>query len=135
MVLDMTSEENHLRQYLRILYKHRWPSFTLYVVLVAAVTIGTLLQTPIYEGTATVLIDREPPRVVNIQEVQQLDTAALDYYQTQYEIIKSRSVIERTIENLGLTRRMPRLINAADRVQAMLGVVRVAPIRNTRLVR
>ena len=134
MVLQMTGEEYHLRQYLRTLYKHRWASLTGFVVLVAAVTIGTLLQTPIYEGSTTVLIDREPPRVVNIQEVQQLDTGAVDYYQTQYEIIKSRPVIERTIENLGLTRRMPRLTIVPDRVQALLRVVQVAPIRNTRLV-
>ena len=129
-----TGEDVHLRDYLRVLYKRRWLAVTAFAVLVSLVTIGTLLQTPIYEGTAKVLIDREPPRVVNIQEVQPLDTTTQDYYQTQYELIKSRPVIERAIESLGLTRRMPRLANAADPVRFLLGAVQVEPRRNTRLV-
>lgn len=134
MALPASTEEIHLRDYLRILYKRRWLAVTAFALVVALVTIGTLLQTPIFEGSVRILIDREPPRVVNIQEVQPLDTTTQDYYQTQYEIIKSRSVIERVIESLSLTRRMPRLVNAADPVGALLGVVQVEPKRNTRLV-
>jgi succinoglycan biosynthesis transport protein ExoP len=134
MGLPETGQSIHLHHYLRILYKHRWLSVTVFVVLVSVVTIGTFLQTPLYEGTTKILIDREPPRVVNIQEVQPLDATTQDYYQTQYEIIKSRPVIERTIESLGLTRRMPRLATAADPVRTLLRVVQVEPKRNTRLV-
>jgi len=134
MALPTSSEGIHLRDYLRVLYKRRWIAVTFFAVLVCTVTIGTLAQTPIYEGTVKVLIDREPPRVVNIQEVQPLDATTQDYYQTQYEIIKSRPVIERAIESLNLTRRMPRLATAADPVGGLLGVVQVEPKRNTRLV-
>ncbi|MFI5338870.1 MAG: GumC family protein [Candidatus Methylomirabilales bacterium] len=134
MALPTSGEEIHLRDYLRVLYRRRWLAVTTFALVVVLVTIGTLLQTPIYEGSVRILIDREPPRVVNIQEVQPLDTTTQDYYQTQYEIIKSRPVIERAIDTMGLTRRLPRLANAADPVRTLLRAVQVEPKRNTRLV-
>ena len=134
MSLPTSSEEIHLRDYLRVLSKRRWLAVATLVLVVAGTTIGTLVQTPIYEAAVRVLIDREPPRFVNIQEVQPLEVTSQDYYQTQYEIIKSRPVIDRAIESLNLTRRMPGLANASDPARALLGVVQVEPKRNTRLV-
>jgi uncharacterized protein involved in exopolysaccharide biosynthesis len=134
MALPLKGEETHLRDYLRVLYKRRWLAVMTFAVVVVGTTIWTFVQTPIYEGTVKVLIDREPPRVVNIQEVQPMDATGQDYYQTQYEIIKSRPVVERTIENLGLTRRIPGLAESKDPVRSLLRSVKVEPKRNTRLV-
>jgi len=134
MALPMTGDETHLRDYIRVLYKRRWLAVSTFAVVVVGVILWTFVQTPIFEGAVKILIDREPPRVVNIQEVQPLDSTAQDYYQTQYEIIKSRPVIERAIESMNLSRRMPRLMNVSDPYRALLGAVQVEPKRNTRLV-
>ena len=134
MALPLKGEETHLRDYLRVLHKRRWLALGTFSAVVVGTVIWTFTQTPIYEGAAKVLIDREPPRVVNIQEVQPNDSSSLDYYQTQYEIIKSRPVITRAIESQGLARRMPRLAKANDPVASLLRVVKVEPKRNTRLV-
>jgi uncharacterized protein involved in exopolysaccharide biosynthesis len=134
MAFPLHTDEHHLRDYIRVLSKRRWLALGVFVAVVATVTTWTLLQTPIYEGSVKVLIDREPPRVVNIQEVQPLETTSQDYYQTQYELIKSRPVIERAIESMNLTKRMPALIEATDPVEELLTVVKVEPKRNTRLV-
>ena len=134
MALPLKGEETHLRDYLRVLHKRRWLALGTFSAVVVGTVIWTFAQTPIYEGAVKVLIDREPPRVVNIQDVQPTETASLDYYQTQYEIIKSRPVVARAIESLGLARRMPRLAKANDPVASLLRVVKVEPKRNTRLV-
>jgi len=134
MALPLKGEETHLRDYLRVLHKRRWLALGTFSAVVVGTVIWTFAQTPIYEGAVKVLIDREPPRVVNIQEVQPNDSSSLDYYQTQYEIIKSRPVIARAIESQGLTRRMSRLAKANDPVASLLRVVKVEPKRNTRLV-
>jgi uncharacterized protein involved in exopolysaccharide biosynthesis len=134
MALPLKGEETHLRDYLRILHKRRWLALGTFSAVVVGTVIWTFTQTPIYEATARVLIDREPPRVVNIQDVQPTETASQDYYQTQYEIIKSRPVIARAIESQGLARRMPRLAKANDPAASLLGMVKVEPKRNTRLV-
>jgi uncharacterized protein involved in exopolysaccharide biosynthesis len=135
MALPTRTDEIHLRDYLQVLRKRRWLALATFFTVVLGVTAWTLVQTPIYEGAAKVLIDREPPRVLSgVQEVTPLESTSQDYYQTQYELIKSRPVLERAIESLGLTRRMPRLADAGDAARVLATIVQVEPKRNTRLV-
>lgn len=134
MASPLPPDETHLQDYLRTLLKHRWLVLTCFVLVVSGVTIATFLQTPIYEGVARVMIERELPRVLNIQEVQAMDATSQDFYQTQYEIIRSRPVLAKAIETLRLKNRMPELAQAADPSAVLLGKLRVEPRRNTRLV-
>jgi len=134
MGLPGAADGTHLRDYLRTLLKYRWVVMTCFAVVVGTVTIATFLQTPIYEGVARVMIERELPRVLNIQDVQALDAGSQDFYQTQYEIIKSRPVLARVIESLRLASRLPELANSPDPTAPLLGRLRVEPRRNTRLV-
>jgi len=125
--------EVHLHDYLRILQRRRWSAVTVFVIIVATVVIGTFMQTPIYRATAKVLIDPEPPKAPNIQEVLSWE-AGTDYRPTQWEIIKARPVVERVIETLNLKQRIPDVGQAKDPVEAFLGFLTVEPKRNTRLV-
>ena len=91
---------------------------------------------PIYSASATVLIDPEPPKVLNIQEVAPMGTSGWDpnYYPTQYEIIKSKPVLTRTIETLNLKTRLPEVGSAREPHRAVLASLSVEPKRNTRLI-
>ena len=124
----------HLKDYYRTLRKHRWLVCGLFLATVLTVGIYSFVQTPIYQATATVLIEPEPPKVLNIQEVSPIGSPTQDYYRTQYEIMTSRPIIEKVIETLNLRKRMPGLDRAADPARAFLGSVTVEPKRNTRLV-
>ena len=95
-------EEVHLRDYLAVILKRKWTVITCFVILVTTVTIGTFKMEPVYKATCQVLIERENPNVVNIQEVMAIDASSTDYYQTQYEILKSKELAERVIEHLNL---------------------------------
>lgn len=65
--------------------------------------IVTLLMTPLYTATTTVEIAREGDRVVNIQGVrQESGDADQEFYQTQYGLLKSRSLAERIATQLKL---------------------------------
>ena len=132
--VEPREREAHLKDYLRILRKHRWLIAGLFLVTVLTVAIWTFLQTPIYQASATVLIEPEPPKVLNIQEVSPIGSPTQDYYRTQYELITSRPIIEKVIETLGLAKRMPALGASADPVRAFLGGTTIEPKRNTRLV-
>jgi len=123
----------HLRDYLGIVWRHRAVMITCFVALVSTVTLGTLLQTRVYVATAKVLIEREAPRVVSFQEVSPIE-ATQDYYQTQYEIIRSRPLVEKVIERLDLGSKRPSLASSRDPVAALLRHVAIEPIRNSRLV-
>ena len=95
-------EQIDLRDYLRVIMKRRWTIITVFVVMVITVTIHVYTATPIYEATARLIIDKENPNVVSIQEVMAVDASGTDYYQTQYKIIESRSVARQVIKRLHL---------------------------------
>jgi len=91
-----------LREYLRILIKRRWIIATIFTVLVLTVAVKTFTATPIYQATARIIIEKENPNLMSIQEVMAVDSTGTDYYQTQYQIIESRIVAREVIRQLHL---------------------------------
>ena len=125
-----TGPQPHSTDYRRLLRKHRWLMAGLFLLTVLTVAIWTFVQVPIYQAMATILIDPEPPKVLNIQDVVPLGGASdRNFYPTQYEIIRSRPVLERAAASLN-----GRKEATSDRVAALDGAVTVEPKRNTRLV-
>ena len=98
----MLQDELHLRNYIRIIRKRQWIIITFFVIVVASVTISSFLQTPVYKSTARVLIEKENPNVLSFKEVLALDTADTDYYQTQYTILRSRTLAKEVLQRVGL---------------------------------
>lgn len=94
-------EEIHLRDYWKVIQKRRNSVLTFFSVIVIVVTIGTLTTTPVYRATTRVLIDREYKNLAEIKEVY-YDPYSEDYYQTQYELIKSTATAMRVVKNLNL---------------------------------
>jgi uncharacterized protein involved in exopolysaccharide biosynthesis len=94
----------------------------------------TSWQTPVYQAVATVLIDPEAPRVVNIPDVTQDHGRSQDYYATQYKMLQSRPIVDAVIQQLNLKQRMPHVGDAEDPYWAFAGSLTIDPIKNTRLV-
>ena len=126
--------ETHLKDYYRTLRKHRWLVAGLFLITVFSVAVWSFVQTPVYQASATVLIEPEPPKVLNIQDVSPIGSPTQEYYRTQYELMTSRPIVDRVIESLSLKKRMPELERAADPIRAMQAAITVEPRRNTRLV-
>jgi succinoglycan biosynthesis transport protein ExoP len=76
------------------------------------VTISSFLSSPIYKATARILIEKETPNVLSFKEVLALDTSDTDYYQTQYTILKSRTLAKQVLQKLGIMD--PVLVNQAQ---------------------
>jgi len=95
-------EQIDLRDYLRVLLKRRWIIFSVFMIVVLSVAVHTFTATPIYQATARIVIEKENPNLVSIQEVMAVDATGSDYYQTQYRIIESRSVAREVIKKLDL---------------------------------
>jgi len=122
--------------YLRLLAKHRWLIAGIFLVTVVTVAIWTALQVRVYEAATTVLIEPEPPKVLNIQEVTPIGTSSWDpnYYPTQYEIMKSRPVLDKAIESQNLKVRVPGIGQAREPFRALRAMLTIEPKRNTRLI-
>jgi uncharacterized protein involved in exopolysaccharide biosynthesis len=99
---DPVQEKIALRDYLRVFLKRRWTILAVFAVTVVTVTIHAFTATPVYKATTRLIIDKENPNVVSIQEVMAVDASGTDYYQTQYKIIESRSVAREVIRRLRL---------------------------------
>ena len=94
-----------LAVYWRIAMKHRFLILGCFIGVLALGAALTLLMTPKYTAVATLQIDREAARVFNSEEgVTPSETLIQgeEFFQTQYGLLRSRSLAERVIENLGL---------------------------------
>ena len=90
--------------YLGLALKYRWLILTCCALALAIGFIITYSQTPIYQATAIIQIDRLAPRVVKAEDVQDPNsgTDASRFYQTQYDLLRSRSLAERVATDLDL---------------------------------
>ncbi len=128
----------HLRDLWAVVSKRRWVVVTFFVVLLAVVLLGTLSQTPIHRAMTTIAILPDKPKVLNIQEVQEVGVANYymwqDYYNTQNRIIRSVTIARRVVDRLGLTQetRDGRIIPMAP--QTLLANLEVLPVKESQLV-
>jgi uncharacterized protein involved in exopolysaccharide biosynthesis len=120
--------------YLGVLWRRRWLVVSILALTVASAWAFVLISTPIYRATATVLIETNSPRVVDIKDVMPGTADAPDYYMTQTKLIQSRDIINGVIERLNLTERIPELRETRDPYGAFMSFFYVDPIKNTRLV-
>ena len=95
------TEEIHLRDYLNVILKRKSIVLLFLISVVTITIILSLMMTPLYRATAVVKIETASPNVLSFKAVQ-IDTPGVDYYQTQFEILKSRNMAERVIRNLSL---------------------------------
>ncbi|MCF8037810.1 MAG: polysaccharide biosynthesis tyrosine autokinase [Desulfohalobiaceae bacterium] len=95
-------QEVHLLDYVRVLRKRKWIIVTCFVLVVMVTAYATLTQTPIYRATTKIVIEKKNPNVVSVEEVFAMDATSTDYYQTQYEILKSRTIARGVVERLDL---------------------------------
>lgn len=136
-----------------VLRKH-WPTSLITIVLALAVTaFYTLGQKKIYEAEATVMFDPNPPRPLGRQVETVVDMGAnsfwnnQEYYETQYRLIRSRSIALAVVRELGLHNDSAFLQNLAPdetvavettttpelAAEALRARITVAPVHESRL--
>ncbi|MDS4021026.1 MAG: polysaccharide biosynthesis tyrosine autokinase [Candidatus Competibacter sp.] len=97
-----------LRQLWEVIVKRRWTIIVFTAIVVVAVVTATYLKTPIYRASLTLQIDREDIKILAMGEVSPNEArgwGGQDYFQTQYELLKSRSLARRVVNQMGLANR------------------------------
>src|SRR6516164_3046074 len=91
-------------EYLGLALKYRWLIVVCCALSLATGFILTYSQTPIYQATVTIQIDRQAARVVRVDGAQDADSGmdSTRFYQTQYDLLRSRSLAERVATDLDL---------------------------------
>ncbi|MEM9315050.1 MAG: GumC family protein, partial [Pseudomonadota bacterium] len=91
-----------LRGISRVLLRHKWSILCLTALICVIAALLVYRQTPIYQATATILIERFPVSYGPIQDPYIAFTEHYLYYETQYGLIKRRAIGERVVDDLGL---------------------------------
>jgi capsular exopolysaccharide synthesis family protein len=94
----------NLRDYWHIARKHQWKILACFGAAVVISAFIVFSMTPIYTARTTVLIERKDPQVVNIKQVlsESVEAEESSYYESQYGILKSRSLAAEVIKAQGL---------------------------------
>ncbi|HLC21344.1 MAG TPA: polysaccharide biosynthesis tyrosine autokinase [Candidatus Methylomirabilis sp.] len=101
--LSQEEKEAHLRDYWRIILKHRWTVFAFFVIIAMTFTIYTFTLTPFYRATATIKIDRERPQILPYQEIGSPEgpqTWGTDYIGTHQKLLQGRGLAKRVSDLL-----------------------------------
>jgi len=97
-------ENIDLGDYFRTLMRHKLLLLSSVTALSLLALLYTLSITPTYRASTTLQIDQTTHSIVNYNVLQESRQHALDkhFYQTQYDILKSRKLASRVIEQLNL---------------------------------
>lgn len=92
-----------LQEYLRVAWRGRWAIVGSTVTCILLGLIITFLMTPKFTATATIEISRESDQVTNFQGVERdVSVADEEFYQTQYGLLRSRTLAARVATQLGV---------------------------------
>jgi capsular exopolysaccharide synthesis family protein len=100
--MPVREDELDLRKYWHVIMKHRWAILGITALVTLISVLFVMRMTPIYTSTATVMIESNKPKVVSIEEIYGSGIGRWEYYQTQFEILKSRELAAKVVERLKL---------------------------------
>ena len=83
-----------------MLLKRKWLLLAILVVCFTLAAIRTFRERPMYQATAQIMIERETPNVIPIQQVMQISEDYTDFYNTQYKVLQSRALAVAVAERL-----------------------------------
>jgi len=105
-IVDEDDDSINLRQYWAVIMRRKWTVLTFFAIVVIAGMTATYLTTPIYRASTTLQIDAEEAKIVQFEQVQSADqtsSSAAEYMRTQHEVLRSRAIAERVVNELNLT--------------------------------
>ena len=97
----MKEREIHLRDYLKTVYKRRYTVYTFFAIVFVLVLIGTFSSTPLYQASTKVLIEKVEPANLSMAYPYYMPYDP-EFYETQYQLIKSTSVAQKVVMMLSL---------------------------------
>jgi len=98
-------DDVNLKEIFRAIAKHKWMIAGITLLCLAAASVYTLRITPMYRSTTLIQIDRSAQKVVGFNTEVELDQGTASdqlLLRTQIELLKSRSLALRVIDEMGL---------------------------------
>lgn len=100
----MDEEVINLREYWNVIRRHLKSIVAITFIAMVLATLVVFSMKPIYQSTATLLIETESKKILSIEEVYSGGQQSREYLNTQFEVIKSKSLARKVINELNLTK-------------------------------
>ncbi|MBA4372840.1 MAG: hypothetical protein C0402_08235 [Thermodesulfovibrio sp.] len=91
----------HLRDYYRVLVRRKYAVFSFFILVVAYTLLATFSATPVYMATTKVLIQKNESSGLTALNYYVFPYDP-EFYETQYQLIKSTSVAQKVVKSLSL---------------------------------
>jgi non-specific protein-tyrosine kinase len=125
MEIEPQTESIEIREYLRVLRERKWWAILTVVIVTATAIIASLLMTPIYQATATLLVKERPvPAALFGEYSPEVSIQPERNLQTHVKLLGLRPLAESVIQKLGLK----------VTPEEFLKMVKIEPLRQTNLI-
>lgn len=125
-----TSEELDFSHYLDVILRRRWVVFSAFTIVFVSTLLYAFTTRPVYQASAMLVIEKE--RGGAVQNGSMVENSNDDYYQTQYKLLQSRTLLQRVYSDLALEKTED---FAEPRGMAKLQkTVAISPVLRSRLV-
>ena len=100
---DNEDDEIDLKELFSVILRRKGTILLITLLTFIAALVITLMMKPIYRASTTLQVSPEFTKVLNYDvDADGGSTNSRDFYSTQFEILKSRSLAKRTMEGMGL---------------------------------
>lgn len=125
-----SSDDVDFSRYLDVVLHRRWIIASITTMVLAVMALVTFMARPVYQATTMIVIEKERGGAATAMAGTHVENSNDDYYQTQYKLLQSRSLLQKVYEDLRLAER-PEFKSG---VESFRKAIIVAPIIRSRLV-
>ena len=94
-------EDINIQDYIDVLIRRKWLILFALIVSVVVALIATLSTVPLYEASATIEIKPDIPKITSFEDILDAEkSTSYDYFDTQFKLIKSKSLAEIVVADL-----------------------------------
>ncbi|NIR51884.1 GumC family protein [candidate division KSB1 bacterium] len=104
---SVKSQSNSLRNFFTVIFKRKKLILSVFISIVAIITIASFIIPPVYQASSKILVEREgaPEKALLFRmSLPAAGTEGFDWIKSEVEIINSYPVIAQVIKELGLDR-------------------------------
>lgn len=130
--LETQEAELDLSYYLDIFLRRRWIVLSVWVMVLLSTALYTFTRSPIYQAGALLVIEKERGGGTVYSNGAMIESSNDDYYQTQYKLLKSDSLLQKVYEDLHLEDMEE--FSQPNGLKKLQESVTVSPVLRSRLV-
>ena len=131
--LPVAENNANLRNYIHIVMERRWLAISAFLVVLVLTAIYLAQAKPVFQAVARLQINKESDNPLTGKDSYTDARYEMDYLQTQYKNLQSRTLLGMVIDQLALTNDA-RYAKSLDPIARLSRDVTISPVRLSRLV-